>query len=166
MLHGIIEACKRTSMLFIGIDPGLRSGAVAVIDCRGAYVASCDITTTGDRINANKLYEWLHISVPAFETAHIVIEDVWVMPKQGSVSSAGFMRATGAIEAVAELTNWPVTLVRPQVWKKHHKLLKAPKSVDLAMARVMWPDAPLKLVKHHGRADALLLAQWGLDTLA
>jgi len=153
-------------MLFIGIDPGLRSGAFASIDHQGSWRSCGDIATIGDRIDEIKLREDLRLAVPPGEAAHIVIEDVWVMPKQGSVSSAGFMRAAGAIEAVASLTRWPVTLVRPQVWKRHHQLIKAPKSVDLAMARVMWPDAPLKLVKHHGRADALLLAQWGLDTLA
>jgi len=151
---------------FIGIDPGLRSGAAAALDCRGAYIGHYEIRTIGDRIDASALYGWFLTVVPAFEEGHIVIEDVWVMPKQGSVSSAGFMRAAGAIEATAALMGWPVTMVRPQVWKKHHGLIKASKADDLAMARVMWPDAPLKLAKSHGIADSLLIAKWGLDELA
>jgi len=153
-------------VIFIGLDIGLRSGAIAAIEHTGAFIACGDIAADNDRINPRKFMDQIRSMAPPGDIAHIVIEDVWVMPKQGSVSSAGFMRAAGAIEAVAELTNWPVTLVRPQVWKRHHQLIKAPKSVDLAMARVMWPDAPLKLAKSHGIADALLMAQWGLDTLA
>jgi crossover junction endodeoxyribonuclease RuvC len=152
-------------LIYLAIDPGLRSGAWAAIDHDGAYLACGDIQTVGDRIDARRLMDDLHAAVPAGDTAQIIIEDVWVMPKQGSVSSAGFMRATGAIEAVASLM-YPVTMVRPQAWKKHFGLIGEAKSGDLSLARVMWPTAPLKLVKHHGRADALLLAQWGLDTLA
>ena len=153
-------------MLFIGIDPGLRSGAFASIDHQGSWRSCGDIATIGDRIDAIKLREDLRLAVPPGEAAHIVIEDVWVMPKQGSVSSAGFMRAAGAIEAVASLTRWPVTLVRPQVWKKHFSLIKEPKSSSLAMARSRWASADLRLSKHHGRAEALLMALWGREVLA
>ena len=153
-------------MYVVGVDPGLRSGAYASINQHGAWQACGDIPAIGDRIDVIQLREALRLAVPPGEVAHIVIEDVWVMPKQGSVSSAGFMRAAGAIEAVAALTGWVVTMVRPQVWKKHCGLIGANKSGDLALARQMWPDAPLKLAKSHGIADSLLIAQWGLDTLA
>ncbi len=133
-------------MYVVGVDPGLRSGAYASINQHGAWQACGDIPAIGDRIDVIQLREALRLAVPPGEVAHIVIEDVWVMPKQGSVSSAGFMRAAGAIEAVAALTGWVVTMV--------------------ALARQMWPDAPLKLAKSHGIADSLLIAQWGLDTLA
>ena len=152
-------------MIWLSCDPGLRSGAWAAIDHAGGFVACGDIPAVGDRIDARRLMTALQSAAPPGDTAQIIIEDVWVMPKQGSVSSAGFMRATGAIEAVASLM-WPVTLVRPQVWKRHHSLIGLPKSADLALARQTWPTAPLKLVKDHGKADALLMAQWGLETLA
>ena len=88
-----------------------------------------------------------------------------VRPGQGMASSAAFMRATGCIEAVASLMLYPVHFVTPQCWKKHHGLIKAPKAASLAMARAMWPTAGLKLAMHHGRAEALLMAQFGLETL-
>ena len=85
------------------------------------------------------------------------------MPKQGIASSGKFMRAAGAIEATAALTGSPMILVTPQRWKRHHGLIGTEKKASLELARQRWPDAPLKLVKHHGRADALLMAQWLKD---
>jgi len=153
-------------MVFVAIDPGLRSGAIAAISHTGEFIACGDIAADNDRINPRKLMDQIRSMVPPGDIAHIVIEDVWVMPKQGSVSSAGFMRAAGAIETVAGLTGYAVTLVRPQTWKKHHGLIGADKAGDLALARKMWPTAPLKLVKSHNQGDALLIAKWGLDVLA
>jgi len=153
-------------MNWIAIDPGLRSGAIAAIDQSGAFVACGDIAADNDRINPRKLMDQIRSMVPPGDIAHIVIEDVWVMPKQGSVSSAGFMRAAGAIETVAGLTGYAVTLVRPQTWKRHFCLIGSDKAGDLALARQLWPTAPLKLVKSHNQGDALLIAKWGLDTLS
>ena len=70
------------------------------------------------------------------------------------------MRAAGAIEAVGALVGDTLTLVRPQVWKKHHGLIGTEKKASLELARRIWPDAQLRLAKHHGRADALLIALW------
>lgn len=150
-------------MVVVGIDPGLRSGAVAAIDYNRSLVGCYDIPAKEDRIDVRRFHNMLLDLIPPDESAVIVIEDVWVMPKQGIVSSAGFMRAAGSIEAVAMLTRHPVHFAKPQVWKKHHSLIGAPKAADLALARVLWPDAKLGKVKDHGKADALLLAKWGLD---
>ena len=152
-------------MNLIGLDPGLRSAAWAAIDHNRAFIGCGDVPAKEDRIDVRRLHNIFMDAVPPGETAIIVIEDVWVMPKQGIVSSAGFMRAAGAIEATAMLTRWPVHFVRPQAWKKHFGLIGEKKAGDLAMARLIWPDAPLKLAKHHGMADSLLLALWGLETL-
>ncbi len=153
-------------MIFIGIDPGSSSGAIGAIDHNGNFVACGDITSEDGRINARQLRDDLARIVAPGEDAAIVVEDVWCMPGQGISSTSKFMRATGAIEAVARLTFYPVTFVRPQAWKKHHNLIGKDKSASLELARRLWPAANLKLVKHHNRADALLLSAWLSDTLS
>jgi Holliday junction resolvasome RuvABC endonuclease subunit len=142
--------------IFYGIDPGSSSGAWGAVDDTGAFVGCGDLPVRDGRILALELRDIL------IAPEHIAVEEVGVRPGQGISSSGKFMRAAGAIEAVAALTGAQVRLVRPQVWKAYHGLLKTEKQDSLRMARLIWPDAPLKLAKHHGRADALLMALWGL----
>ena len=151
-------------MVYVGIDPGLLSGAWAAVDHHGQFVGCGDIAHDAGRIHPRLLKDALQGAI-GDDGCEIVIEQVGCMPGQGIASTSKFMRATGAIEAVASLLLYPVHLVTPQVWKKHYGLIKAPKAASLAMARAFWPTAPLKLVKHHGRAEALLMAHYGLETL-
>ncbi|CAB4198308.1 Crossover junction endodeoxyribonuclease RuvC [uncultured Caudovirales phage] len=145
--------------IYIGIDPGLVSGAYAAIDHNGAFLACGDIANNGDRIHPRMLKIALQeIIRNNGNDAEFVIESVFVRPGQGMSSTGKFMRACGAIETVVDLLLYPYEMVTPQAWKKHHGLIGTDKKASLALARTMWPTAPLKLVKHHGRADALLMA--------
>jgi crossover junction endodeoxyribonuclease RuvC len=147
-------------MIYIGVDPGAISGAYAAIDHNGEFIACGDIPSVDGRVNATSLRYLLKSCVSTFETAMIAVESVHSMPKQGIASTSKFMRAAGAIEAVAELTGYPFVLVTPQTWKKHHGLIGTEKVASLDLARSMFPDAPLTRQKDHGRADALLMAVW------
>jgi crossover junction endodeoxyribonuclease RuvC len=149
--------------VFIGVDPGAVSGAYAAIDHNGEYIACGDIPSVDGRVNASQLRYVLKSCVSSFDTALIVVESVHSMPKQGIASTAKFMRAVGAIEATAELTHYPLVLVTPQAWKKHHGLIGTEKVASLELARSMFPEAPLVRQKDHGRADALLMAVWLKD---
>lgn len=149
--------------VFIGVDPGAVSGAYAAIDHNGEYIACGDIPSIDGRVNASQLRYVLKSCVSSFDTAFIVVESVHSMPKQGIASTAKFMRAVGAIEATAELTHYPLVLVTPQAWKKHHGLIGTEKVASLELARSMFPEAPLTRQKDHGRADALLMAVWLKD---
>jgi crossover junction endodeoxyribonuclease RuvC len=149
--------------VFIGVDPGAVSGAYAAIDHNGEYITCGDIPSIDGRVNASQLRYVLKSCVSSFDTALIVVESVHSMPKQGIASTAKFMRAVGAIEATAELTHYPLVLVTPQAWKKHHGLIGTEKVASLDLARSMFPEAPLTRQKDHGRADALLMAVWLKD---
>jgi hypothetical protein len=50
-------------------------------------------------------------------------------------------------------------MVTPQKWKKDLKL-DSDKNKSLALARELWPLAPLERKKDNGRAEALLMAEW------
>lgn len=149
--------------LFIGLDPGSSSGAFGIIDGNGKYVNCGDIPTVDGRVDAAGLFALIKYPYPARPT-YIAVENVHTMPGQGISSSGKFMRAAGSIEATAQLLSTHMVLVTPQKWKKHFKLIGTEKKDSLVLARKIWPDAPLNLVKHHGRADALLMALWMKDS--
>jgi len=150
-------------MIWIGIDPGLRSGAIASIDHNGGFVAADDIKADGDKIDVKALKEQIYRITVAGDTYAICIEHVGVRPGQGISSSGKFMRAFGAIEAVSTLLSDRVEMVIPQAWKKTMGVT-AEKEQSLVMARNLFPDAMLKLKKHHGRAEALLIAEYARRT--
>lgn len=144
--------------VFIGIDPGLISGAVGAIDHNGKFIYCGDIHSDGGRIVFGRFKNQLLGCVNSGDVAQIVIEDVHTMPGQGIASTGRFMRATGAIEAICYLT--AVThMVSPQRWKLDMGV-DGDKGYSLESARELWPEAELKLKKHHGRAEALLIAEW------
>ena len=145
-------------MIYVGIDPGLRSGAVGAIDHNGQYIGCFDIQSDEKRIDARLFKEALHGIIQNHDV-EICIELVNPMPGQGSVSTGGFMRAAGAIEAVAMLIRCPVTFVPPRVWKKAMSL-SSDKSASLDLARQLYPMAPLIRKKDNNRAEALLLAEY------
>lgn len=150
-------------MIYVGIDPGLRSGAVGAIDHNGKYIGCFDIPADEKRISVCSLYRMLTDLVND-DDAIFCVELVNPMPGQGSVSTGGFMRAAGAIEAVVLLKARPVFFVPPRVWKKAMKLT-SDKADSLDMARKLFPSAPLSRKKDNNKAEALLLAkyQWGLE---
>jgi hypothetical protein len=146
-------------MIWIGVDPGLRSGAIGAVDHNGNFIAAYDIAAVDDRIDARALKQLiLDMTIPGDDYA-ICVEQVWTMPKQGIASTGRFMRAYGAIGAVCELLCDRVFYVTPQVWKKDMKLT-SDKEQSLAEARQRFPQAVLKLKKDHGKAEALLIAEY------
>ena len=154
-------------MVYLGIDPGLLSGAWGAVDHNGAFIGCGDIPHSNGRVQPRMLKIALQEAIAkGRDGCEIIIEQVGCMPGQGITSTSKFMRATGCIEAVASLLLYPVTFVTPQCWKKHYSLIKAPKAASLAMARATWPTAPLNLAKHHGRAEALLMAAYGRGELS
>lgn len=148
-----------STKIFCGLDPGSASGAYGIIDQDGKYVTCGDIPTIDGRVDAIALVQCISLPVECC----FAVENVHTMKGQGISSSGKFMRAAGAIEATAALTGSFMQLVSPQKWKRHHGLIGTEKKASLELARQLWPDAPLTLVKHHGRADALLMALWLKD---
>lgn len=97
--------------------------------------------------------------IPKGDDFCITIEQVGVMPGQGISSTGRFMRAAGAIETVGLLMAKKVIFVRPQAWKKA-MAVTADKETSLNLARQLFPAASLLRKKDHGRAEALLIAEY------
>jgi hypothetical protein len=158
----------------LGIDIGL-TGALAAIDSRGTcQVADLPTKPQGDknRLCGRALLDLMRSFVPPGAIARVVIEDVQARPfgnanTHGNTmhSQASMMRSRGAVESACDIARLELVVVSPQTWKKFYGLTGQPKSASMGLALRLYPDAPLKLVKHHNRAESLLLAHWGARVL-
>lgn len=151
----------------IGIDQGL-TGAIAVL-ADGRFVSVDDMPVAGrgakgkQQVNAARLAAIVRGAVQAFPGAAVTafVEFVHSMPKQGVSSAFGFGKSVGAVEGVLATLGIPTEELKPQRWKKDYGLIGAEKNASIGVAALRFPSAPLSLKKHHGRADALLMAFCG-----
>jgi hypothetical protein len=160
-------------MIVIGCDPGL-TGALSALYADGSFVIddlpTCTIETAGPKakvkrkIDAKALREQLRRIVPADEKAMFVLEDMQLLGGSSVQTMGALAHTRGVLEAVAILCDLSMVYVTPQRWKRFYGLT-SDKSACLAMARNLYPDAPLKLAKHHNRAESLLIARWAQRNL-
>ena len=146
----------------IGIDPGL-SGACAVLE-DGVWVEFFDtpVFKVGSKkeYNVNEMAKFLSSHL----TATIFIEKQLPIPRQSSQSTFKTGYGFGLWIGIIVSLNLPYTIVHPRTWKK--KMLKdMAKEKDASRSRAiqLFPGASdhLNLKKHHDRAEALLLAEYG-----
>ena len=146
----------------IGIDPGL-SGACAVLE-EGKFTTFFDtpIFKVGSKkeYNINEMAKFLSSHI----TASVFIEKQLPIPRQSSQSTFKTGYGFGLWVGIITTLNLPYTIVHPKTWKK--KMLKdMPKEKDASRSRAiqLFPNTAdhLNLKKHHDRAEALLLAEYG-----
>lgn len=154
--------------LFVGIDPGL-DGAIAFLNHDATELKVYDMPTlitgtTGKRtVDAHALVVMLTNAATYID--HIFVELVSARPGQGVVSMFNFGVSCGVVKAAVAATRKPSTMVTPLKWKK---AMGVPAAKDGAIARAT------QLMPHHaknwtrkkddGRAEAALLALYGLNT--
>jgi crossover junction endodeoxyribonuclease RuvC len=151
-------------MKIFGIDPGIRGGlAIVRVDNNGAaprLIDAVDIPVIGvgakERVDVLAIRDWTAPHVPQ----HAAIERAQAMPKQGASSGFKYGRAVGAIEAVIECCEIPLTIIEPTAWKKFHQLRGGDKEAGRQRALQLFPSAHALLArkKDHGRAEAALIA--------
>lgn len=98
-----------------------------------------------------------------------------------SAESMGVMGAfrygdtVGTIRTTLKLCGHDPVFVMPAVWKRAAGLIGPAgggesatkrKARSLAMARELWPEAPFERVKDHNRAEAALIARFGVSSQA
>ena len=147
-----------------GIDVG-NSGAIALV-VDGVLVSVVDMPiveikrgkTTKRQVSAQALVGILKEMNPT----HAAVEKVSSMPNQGVSSMFAFGRSAGVIEGVLAALQVSVTYVQPAVWartmnKGYGKDASRHRAMELFPDKQDW----FKLVKHDGRAEAVLIAMWG-----
>ncbi len=96
------------------------------------------------------------------ECDHVFIEKAQVMPKQGISSSGRYMMSYGIVRGICSALGIPYTLVTPQRWKKDILAdMPKEKGASIIMVKRLFPSIDMSRKKDHGRAEAVLIAEWG-----
>lgn len=156
---------KQAPTLICGADPGL-NGAFAVIDLTRATLKVVDMPTferNGKRhVSAPEVGAILKNAAP-----HAVfLEFVHASPQMGVSSSFSFGRSSGVVHGACGALALPLTEVAPSIWKARMGVT-ADKKQTAAQASKLLPDCAQlwKLVKHADRAEAALIALYGICIL-
>jgi len=145
----------------IGIDPGI-SGAIGLVHTRlRTCLAVHDMPIDEKGLIDLKATIMGEHGVPDA----VFMEKCASMPGQGVASTFKFGLNNGMCRLWAAEFSMRWELVTPQAWKKHYSLIKKTKKDSLLLARRKWPNAPLDRQKDADRAEALLIADYGLNIL-
>lgn len=152
-------------MIILGVDPGA-SGAIARVewDDGQTMVEVVDMPvgeilvgkTKRTRISPELLAFTLRELMPV-DCAYV--EEVASMPRQGLSSTFTFGQAHGMILGALAAFGVRVVRIRPQAWQNAAKAKGDPR--PRAMELYPITTGELKLKKHDGRADAILIAHAG-----
>ena len=146
-------------MLILGIDPGA-TGAAALIGADSAVAHRVEDLDTDPAVVVERLDSILAgATIGKPHDFWAIVERAQAMPKQGLASTAKYMTGYGVILGWLHARHIPHDTVHPATWKREMGLGKD-KSAGLALARRLFPTMELGRKKDHGRAEALLLAEW------
>lgn len=149
--------------MIIGIDPGF-TGALAVFE-NGHPVTVYDmpVLKVGKKTELNEI-ALLNI-LQSHIGASVFVEKAQTMPGQGISSTGRYLVGYGIIRGMITALMMPLTLVHPKTWKaKLMRDMQKEKQASVLRCQQLYPEFAcewLKLKKHHGRADAILLAAYG-----
>lgn len=159
---------------YMGIDPGL-DGAIAIYTPDGGLKNSLqvfDIPTHEITVNRKKkrridLYGLVfYFGGMNIQPEKVVIEDPNSYPEQGVTSAFNFGFNCGVAQMVVAASGFPMTLVKPNVWKRQMGLTKD-KDASRRLASQLFPQFVhlWSRKKDDGRAEAALLAYYGSKLL-
>lgn len=149
-------------MRVVGIDPG-KTGALAHLN--GGTLHLVDLRVAVGELDGQWLFSQLR-GPEAFDQAidAVFMEATHAMPGNGSKGnfSSGF--AQGAIVTAVRCAGIPLYRVPPATWKRKMGLWGKDKNRSRDLAVELWPEYSqfFKLVKDHNRAEAALIARYGL----
>ncbi len=155
-------------MDLMAADPGLSGGLCFMRD--RVILEIMDMPTLPDGTNRQVDVMAVCRRIDKYKPRLCIIENVQPMPSipgkdglrrgMGAASSFRFGFAVGQIRAVAVCYGMEVRLVHPASWKRWAGLKGPDKEQSRMKALELMPSAApwLGLKKHHGRAEAVLLA--------
>lgn len=158
--HNYKYQVEANLLKIIAIDPGAVSAAYAIISPNHPPFCA-DVPVVDRMVNA---VVWSNI-VREAQPDIAIIEQVGPMPKQGASSGFRFGMGVGLIRGVLAAHLVPIVQVHSTKWKRYYAL-HTDKEASRALAIRLFPEAAhlMALKKHHGRAEALLLANWHKET--
>ena len=155
-------------MIYVGIDPGL-TGAWAAIRGDGTFICVQDLPVMRDGklgwIDGSEFYSQLLLMKTREEPSvaseiSVMLERIVPMPQNGRLGAFSQGCTLGSILSTLQIFRARIELVTPAHWKRRYNLT-SDKEMSLNKARMLFPAADLTRKKDHGRAEALLLANYG-----
>lgn len=155
-------------MKVIGIDPGVGGAVAVIVESLEVEVYDTPVLTVrkgkkgGIRheFDENAMAYLLQKLTYSFDCV-AAIEKVHSMPDQGAASGFSFGEGFGIWRGILAALNIPRDYITPQRWKKVMlDGMGKDKDASRLRAKQLFPSVDLSLVKHHGRADALLIAEY------
>lgn len=103
--------------------------------------------------------------VKEFDVTYAFIEQVTAREGQGVTGMFRFGENFGQWQGILAGIGIEFHLVTPQKWKNHFNLLGKEKYDSLELARELYENnhADFKRKKDHGKAEAALIARYGID---
>lgn len=153
-------------MRILGVDPGALGALALLTDGRLSRVSDMPMfrvrrgKTDKAEVDGYTLAALLRDLAP--DIAYI--EQVGGLPGQSASAAFNFGRAAGAVEYACKALGIRVEMVAPATWKRAMKL-NGGKDDSRAAAMRHWPSESGLFVrkKDNDRAEAALIAQWGLN---
>lgn len=173
-------------MIIVGIDPG-QQGALAFIDMKKKTQGISDMPLLPERgIDGKELFNMLSAKQKK-DDMYVIIEQAQSMPGQSSVAMFNYGGGYWSILTVLRILDIPFEEVRSNKWKKEFGLSglkikrdkgekptqeeknaakKQRKEMAVKAAMQMFPKLKNEFVTEggrllDGRAEALLIAEWG-----
>jgi hypothetical protein len=151
--------------LIVGIDPGMQ-GAISVLTPEGRLEGLWDTPTLMLKTSRGTRQEYDVVGMTGIlapyvgPQTHVLIEESQSLPGQGVRSTWTTGYGFGIWLGILGALGLAHTRVRPAVWKRRLGLTSDKEQCRLR-AMQLYPAADLRLRKHHGRAEALLMAWYG-----
>lgn len=164
-------------MMVLGVDPG-NAGALALVQTDGVLLHIWDMPVVREKKHTflsrpllkkvmREIWtftnEWRVGSHHEMPVAYL--EKVGARPGQGVTSMFNFGRSVGLLEGFLAAYGCRVEEAPPNVWKAQMRLTGKQKDASRYLALERFPHNPelFELKKHEGRAEAALIALWGLQ---
>lgn len=156
--------------MILGVDPGL-GGGIALLCPERIVRGLWDMPTYATGKGAQRAYDlracWdLAAGVAATGALELIaVERLQVTPKITKHTALGLGRAAMLWEMLAVALRVPLERIPPKRWQAVIGAEKGERA-SIARARELFPGAEITLVKHSGRAAALLIAECARRQLA
>jgi hypothetical protein len=161
-------------VIVAGVDPGT-SPTIAVLDSESGRISIYDELSAATRINGRNtsqpVPELVRFALSESQPDLVLIEHVWMRPvrgpaAQGAVSQARLVASMHLVWGVAAGLGIRVELVVPGTWKRHFRLRGGAKEDSRLKCLNVMPESARFLMRKmdHNRAEALLMARFGLET--
>lgn len=143
-------------MIVVGIDPGITGGLACFVG--GVLHDTVDMPVFDTRVDGSAVCALFD----TWEPDVIYIEDVHAMPKNGSIASFKLGLNTGIVTGVVHALGISMRRVSPSVWKRSMGIRGKDAARQLVAEVYPAHASKVALVKHHGRADAVLIGRYGV----